>query len=157
MTVLYDGKDLTAVTRKRKTLVISSVAVFAAVLAFCISSCFFVTQTSATIIKIVDSVLFTAAAWFLFFVLTREVPELNRRITHLKNVLKLTRERKEITVESFGGKLTLSNGVTALEVWTTDGIRLFWEMSLGACPFAEGDSVTVTVADNYITEYKVAE
>ena len=112
--------------QKARLALISSIFFLTVAVIFFIVSAFFITDKNIVLIKIIDSVLLSFSACFMFFSFINVINPYKRKMNHIYTVMNSSTKHLVCEVVEVKKLKTISKDVTAQQLFVKcDGLELF--------------------------------
>ena len=140
--------------------IMAAAGVFAASLAICMAVCFFVDETNATRLMLLNILISgTGGCVALYWLFDRILPSVARQ-KYLAHLLSAARTTVEGYVEDTGRDATVARYISARELRLTDQKErvslLYWDLAV-PLPALGGQYVTFRTVQNRIVAYEVTQ
>lgn len=158
MNALYSYCELEHLIQKKKIYVVISVGVFIVALAVSIVLCFFISDSNATLLQVINIVLCSLGGCTSMFLYFNNILPLKNRQAYVRQIISGNKKSIGCVVIAIGGLITVSKNISAYEITVkTDDeaeLLLYWDKEK-EIPDIIGKNVSFEIVQNTVFGYEV--
>lgn len=151
----FYSKEKIAYYKQRAQLsLIASICVVALAILFFTISAFMITDENIVKLKVINAILLSLSACFLFYSIVNVIKPCKRKMNHIYTVMNSSSKHLSCKVMGVKKIKTISKNVVAQQLFVkNDEVELFINYNLDCKPrkFSIGSNIEVDVADSFIT------
>ena len=160
MTSLYSEELVEKLKKRKKTAIISVVALMSAATVVNVILLILSNEYNATLMKIVTSAVFVLSGWVSIWLVFDRVVKTNKKLAIIEDLGSGDVVRKDVAIIKIDKPVTLPDSTACYDVTVSDGkkeFRLYFDKTFDIGDLKEGERASFEIVDDRIIAYEVID